>query len=63
MKFLIRFCTPWGNYITSQIEIFDISNYNELKKNIEKKFSIKPHQQLLKFKRDGYTVTKKLNFF
>lgn len=62
MKLVIRFCTAWGNYITSLIEIFDISDYGDIKKNIESKFGIKPNQQLLKFKRDGYTVNSKFSY-
>ena len=56
MKLLIRFSTPWGNYITSPIEIHDLSSYNEIKKNIESRFGVKTTHQLLKYKRDGYTV-------
>lgn len=56
MKLLIRFCTVWGNYITSHIEIKDLSSYNDIKNNIETKFGIQPQYQLLKYKRDGYTV-------
>ena len=63
MKLVVRFCTVWGNYITALIEILDISDYSDIKKNIETKFGIKPHQQLLKFKRDGYTVIIFVLFF
>ena len=62
MKLLIRFSTQWGNYITSLTEISDLSTYNEIKKNVESKFGIKTSYQLLKYKRDGYTVIICLKF-
>lgn len=56
MKFIVRYSTPWGNYITAGIEAICLENFTEIKLKIELKFGLKPQFQLLKYKRDGYTV-------
>lgn len=56
MKIIIRNATPLGTFLTYRIEITNKENFEEIKTKIEEKIGIKKQFQILKYKRDGFSV-------
>lgn len=53
----MRYCLPWGNFSTQAIDIEPDATVETLQGKIFEKFNIPIKKQLIKFKRDGFTVT------
>ncbi len=51
MRLIVRYCQPWGNYITHSIEAGPEDSLQELKYKIKEKFSIPSESQILKLKK------------
>jgi GLUT4 regulating protein TUG. len=58
MRLIIRYCLPWGNFSTQAIEIDPQADINQLLEKVSEKFGLPKNKQILKFKRDGITVSK-----
>lgn len=40
MRLIIRYCQPWGNFISQPVDIESTNSLQELKKKIKDRFSI-----------------------
>lgn len=56
MKIIVRYCLPWGNFSNQAVYVEADMDIEEIRQQVEKKFEIKPKWQVLKYKRDGFTV-------
>ena len=61
MRIIVRYCLPWGNFSTQAIDIDPDAPVETLQGKIFEKFNIPIKKQLIKFKRDGFTVTTLLH--
>ena len=57
MRIIVRHCLPWGNYKTQAIELDPTADVDILREKIQEKFGVSKEKQVLKFKRDGVTVS------
>ena len=56
MRIIVRHCLPWGNFSTQAIDIDPEAQVDVLQSKIYDKFNIPKVKQIIKFKRDGFTV-------
>mgnify|MGYP003878007455 CR=1 FL=1 len=62
MRIIVRYCLPWGNFSTQAIDIEPNATVETLQAKIFEKFNIPIRRQLIKFKRDGFSVIAWLCF-
>ena len=56
MRIILRYILPWGNLSTKAIDLDSLDTIETLKNKIWKKFGIPINKQIIKYKRDGFSV-------